>query len=258
MNFFQRKKIDQVDFFVVGAQKAGTTALDLYFREHPEIGMPIKKELHFFDDEDQFSTKNQSYKLLHSFFEKKKGVKIYGEITPIYMYWKNAISRIYNYNPKAKIIVVLRNPVERAFSHWTMEFNRGNESLSFSESIKEESNRLEVIPNNQHRIYSYVDRGLYYNQVKNIYNLFPKQSIFCVEYNDFLINQQGVLSKLYSFLEVSDISMKQEFKKVFKSEYRTSISESDKRFILNKCEKNITKLEGLLKWDLMHWRKSSQ
>ena len=67
------------------------------------------------------------------FFEPHEDHKIIGEATPIYMYWKNAIKRIYNYNSDMKLILVLRNPIDRAFSHWNMEVHRKREDRTFLE-----------------------------------------------------------------------------------------------------------------------------
>ena len=123
----------RVDFVIGGTQKGGTSALDSFLRQHPEICMPAtRKELHFFDREAE----NTDYNAYHANFDPKPAHRVIGEASPIYMYWKTAPSRIWNYNPKMKWIVALRNPVERAFSAWNMETKRGKEKLSFAEAIE--------------------------------------------------------------------------------------------------------------------------
>ena len=104
------KKFDfQIGFIICGTQKGGTTALDRYLRMHPEICMADKKEVHFFDNDNFFIDKKPDYLKYHLNFSPRDHHKIIGEATPIYMYWKNSIKRIHNYNPDMKLIAVLRN-----------------------------------------------------------------------------------------------------------------------------------------------------
>ena len=89
------------------------------------------------------------------------------------MYWNQAIERIYEYNPKIKLILILRNPINRAFSHWNMERDRNRENRSFWDSINEEKSRLLSSDYTQHRTFSYLDRGFYSIQIKKINKYFP-------------------------------------------------------------------------------------
>ena len=148
----------RVDFVIGGTQKGGTSALDSFLRQHPEICMPTtRKELHFFDREEE----NRDYKKYHANFKPKPQHRVIGEASPIYMYWETAPDRIWKYNPKMKWILALRNPVERAFSAWNMETKRGKEKLPFAEAIEKEPERCREALPLQHRVYSYVDRGFY-------------------------------------------------------------------------------------------------
>src|SRR6266478_3235889 len=137
----------RVNFIIGGTQKGGTSALDSFLRQHPEIGMPAtKKELHYFDREENF-TKRPDYKKYHARFQPESRHRVIGEATPIYMYWNSAPYRIWNYNLEMKWILVLRNPVERAYSAWNMETKRGKEKLSFAEAIEKEPERCrEALP----------------------------------------------------------------------------------------------------------------
>ncbi len=122
----------RVDFVIGGTQKGGTSALDSFLQQHPEICMPeTRKELHFFDREAD----DTDYKKYHANFKPKPQHRAIGEASPIYMYWETAPYRIWRYNPQMKWILALRNPVERAFSAWNMETKRGKEKLPFAEAI---------------------------------------------------------------------------------------------------------------------------
>src|SRR3954451_25210734 len=123
----------RVDFVIGGTQKGGTSALDAFLRQHPQICMPeSRKELHFFDREENFA-RTPKYRKYHANFRPGAGHRVTGEATPIYMYWDAAPARIWSYNAAMKLILVLRNPVERAFSAWNMETKPGAENVSFEE-----------------------------------------------------------------------------------------------------------------------------
>lgn len=125
----------KIDFVISGTQKGGTSALDAYLREHPEICMADKKEVHYFDNEDFYCYEQLGYLNYHSFFSPNESHKILGEATPIYMYWYDAPKHIWQYNSNMKLIAILRNPIERAYSHWNMERSRGADKLSFWDAL---------------------------------------------------------------------------------------------------------------------------
>src|SRR5438045_2323453 len=113
---FGKRRVEKLDFLVAGAQKSGTTALNYYLKRHPRIALPVKKELHFFDNDELFAGGNVSYEPLYEMFRPARSGSIAGENSPIYLYWRPALPRIRDYNPAMKFIVILRNPIERAFS----------------------------------------------------------------------------------------------------------------------------------------------
>src|SRR5437879_11148793 len=163
----------RVDFEIGGTQKGGTSALDSFLRQHPEICMPeTGKELHFFDHEAD----DTDYKKYHANFKPKPQHRVIGEASPIYMYWETAPYRIWKYNPKMKWILALRNPVERAFSAWNMETKRGKEKLSFAEAIEKEVERCREALPLQHRVYSYIDRGFYAQPARRLINIFRRET----------------------------------------------------------------------------------
>src|SRR6476661_6425498 len=150
------------DFFIIGVQKGGTTALDRFLRKHSQVQMAKVKELHFFDD-DSLNWERPDYTRLHEAFDwEAPNPVMRGEATPIYSYWPNSIQRLRNYNRNAKLILSLRHPSFRAYSHWRMEVSRGAENLSFSAAIKPAGRqRVSQSTNGVHRVYSYVERGFY-------------------------------------------------------------------------------------------------
>ena len=241
----------KVNFLIVGTQKAGTSAIDSYLRQHPQIAMGLKKELHFFDNDMLFS-KNINYSQYENCFEEKQNAIIKGEITPIYMYWKPCMQRIYEYNKQIKIIAVLRNPIDRAFSHWNMEVNRNNEKKDFNYCIKNEQLRLNAGDDKVKRIVSYVDRGFYVEQIQRIYTLFDAKNVLILKYEDFLKNQFFTLNFITEFLNIESFNFIEN--KVFESNYNhSSIDFESKEYLKNIYSSNIKSLENLLHWDCSDW-----
>src|ERR1700720_4512906 len=189
----------KVNFVIGGTQKGGTSALDSFLRQHPEICMAeTKKELHFFDRAED----DRDYKKYHSNFQPKSQHRVIGEASPIYMYWETAPYRIWNYNPKMKWLLTLRNPVERAFSAWNMERKRGAEKLPFKEAVAKEPERCREALRLQHRVYSYIDRGFYAHQVRRLFNIFGPESCLVFLNEELRNDHANTLRRTFDFLGV--------------------------------------------------------
>lgn len=190
-----------VSFLIAGAQKGGTTALFDYLSDYPDIALPSEKELHFFDDETQ-DWAAPDYGAYHARFPDAAG-RPCGEATPIYVYWPNSLERIAAYNPAMKLIVVLRDPVERAWSSWRMEYARGVETQPFAWCIREGRQRLFAAePWGHHREFSYVERGFYGEQVERLMGLFPRKQLLFLTSEDLRRNPADTLDRVRSFLRL--------------------------------------------------------
>lgn len=191
----------RVNFVVAGMQKGGTKALHSFLSQHPEIGLVSspRSEPHFFDTEEYFRGE-PDYQQYHSWFSEQSLARVTGDITPIYTYWKPCIGRIKAYNPHMKIIVLLRNPVSRAYSHWNMEFSRGDEPDQFCRAILKEPFRRGLFA--QHRVYSYLHRGFYSRQIKHLLDHFPRQQCLFVKSEELKNDHQSTLQRILAFLQV--------------------------------------------------------
>src|SRR3978361_174698 len=144
---------DRVAFIVAGVQKGGTTALFDYLGDEPGVSLSRVKEVHFFDDESQ-AWPRQDYGAYHANFASPDG-RPRGEAAPIYLYWPHSLEPTAAYTPAMKLIVMLRDPVARAWSHWKMEYARGVETQPFAWCIREGRQRLfETQPWGVHREFS--------------------------------------------------------------------------------------------------------
>lgn len=136
--------------------------------------------------------------------------KITGEATPYYLFHPMVPQRMYNVLPNAKLIILLRNPVDRAFSHYKHEVRRGNESLSFEEALKKEEVRLDgelkkIRENKEyqsinHQSHSYLSRGIYINQIKRWFNFFSGNQILILKSEDLFNNPSETYKRVLGFL----------------------------------------------------------
>jgi Sulfotransferase domain len=190
-----------VNFLIAGVQKAGTTALYDYLAEMGDVALPKMKELHFFDDEAR-DWAAPDYGAYHAHFADSAG-RPRGEATPIYLYWPGALERIAHYNPAMKLIVLLRDPVARAWSHWRMETARGAETQPFGWCIRQGRQRLfDARPWGHHREFSYVERGFYGEQLEHALGLFPREQLLILRAEDLRADPGPELGKVRAFLDL--------------------------------------------------------
>lgn len=167
------------NFLIIGAQRSGSTALATHLRAHPEVFMPDRKELRFFDD--NFDRGREWYQRQ---FREAADQPAIGEATPNYMYQAEAIDRMAYVVPKARLIAILRNPVDRAYSHYWMNRVRGYESLEFGEAIAAEPRRLASGDPSARIGQSYLDRGRYHQQLLHVSRYFPRESLHVIVLED--------------------------------------------------------------------------
>ena len=195
------------NFFIVGAAKSGTTSLWMYLKQHPDIFMPETvnlKEPGYFCH--LYGIKN--YDKYISIFEKAKGKKAVGEASHAYLSSPESATWIKNFNPQAKIIIILRNSVERAYSLYNWMISEGYEWVSpFEKALEIEEKRLKddnFKYNNPEYWYNYLYfiSGLYSEQIQRYLNVFPNQQIRIYLFEDLINNSIGVTQQIYDFLEV--------------------------------------------------------
>lgn len=242
----------KVNFLVIGAQKAGTTALDHYLRQHPDIGMADVKEVHYFDDEDVFADEPTDHAAYEAHFPDAK--RIHGESTPIYLWWKPACERIHRYNPDMKLIAVLRDPVERAFSQWNMEFNRGDESRDFRSAVQAELEQRKIDPLWQHRVFSYLSRGFYSEQIERFQRTFDPHQLLFIKYEDLKKAPERQLMRIFDHIGASPEAYRFAPTELNAGSYSTDLDTDIRRRLQALFKEDIQKVERLLDWDLEEWK----
>jgi hypothetical protein len=203
------KREKMPDFLIVGAAKAGTTSLYHYLLQHPKIDGATRKELHYFDRDY-----NQSIDYYRTCFPSlsQPNDHITGEATPYYLIHPYAPERIYKVMPNTKIIILLRNPIDRAFSHYNFTIRQHYEPLTFEEAIEKERERIEPefekLVNNPYarsfayQIYTYLKTGIYVDHLKAYYNFFPKDQILILNYEKFFSNVPNSMRIVTDFLNI--------------------------------------------------------
>jgi hypothetical protein len=221
------------DFLIVGASKCGTTSLYNYLISHPRIAPARRKEIHYFDTGfERGSAWYLSNFPLGSPLRKSKtggaGV-LTGEASPYYIFHPHALRRISEAFPNILIMIMLRNPVDRAYSHYQYTVKLGYETLSFEDALAAEDERLEgevekMLADEKyysfsHQHHSYLSRGIYADQLQRLKSLgFENEQLLILKYEDFFSNPAGGMPKLWKFLDLPDYRLSN-FKKLNAGNY---------------------------------------
>lgn len=201
-------------FFLLGAAKCGMTPLHAYLEQHPEICMSRPAEPAYFESE--FDRHGTAY-YFNRYFSHWAGEPIVGESRHRNLYLPYVAPRIFDYNPDARLLIILRNPVERAISHWWHWYSRGKETLRLREALAADLKRIEagyrLETEYEQAIYkrtasedckgmlrTYLDSGYYDDQIQRYLALFPRDRLKVVLFEDFSRDPQAVLLDAGDFL----------------------------------------------------------
>ena len=192
-----------VDFFIVGAPKAGTTSLFYYLNKNKGICMSSIKEPNFFSSQDLKIQKIyydslilDNLKEYERIFTPKNKQQIIGEASVSYLFYPNVANRIFDYNARSKIIIILRDPVERAFSHYSMDLRLGHVKQSLDELF-------DLGLNNKDNLFfqQYILLGQYYEQVNRYIEVFGRENICVKFYDELKLDASSFYSDILKFLQ---------------------------------------------------------
>jgi len=210
------------DFLIIGAARSGTTSLYQYLIQHPSVIPAIGKEVYFFDKKfDKGINWYKSFfptKLSKSRLEnKQKRNCLTGEATPRYLHYPHTPNRVFELIPNVKLIVLLRNPIDRAYSHYQMEVGSDNEELPFEDAIEQEEKRITddmkkmESDENFYSVYfyrkSYLTRGIYVDQLKRWFEYFPREQFLILKSEDFYSKTPEVYQQVLDFLGLSKFEL---------------------------------------------------
>lgn len=185
------------NFIIAGAMRSGTTSMARWLGDHPDVFMAEIKEVHYFDR--QYDRGPDWY---GSHFEGAKDEKAIGEATPNYLYNEEALARISQDVPSVSLVIILRDPIDRAYSHYHHRLARGGEWLSFEEAIEVEPERLRSENEEWRANFSYVDRGRYARQLNRLLRLFPRDAVLVQLFEDLREDPISTFRTVTEFLGV--------------------------------------------------------
>jgi hypothetical protein len=210
------------DFLILGAQKAGTTALYAYLRWHPEITGPSFKEVSFFD---RHYAKGERWYRAHMPVRRRSLV---GEASPSYLFHPLAPERVARLLPDARLIALLRNPVDRAFSHYQHEVALGREPLSFEAAVDREEERMQGELDRMLRDpsyfslawwnYTYVARGRYAEQLERWFASFPREQLLVLFTEELSADTARTYRRVLGFLGVGARDL-ESYPRIFDRDY---------------------------------------
>lgn len=198
---------EKVDFFIVGAPKCGTTSMHNYLRQNPNIYLPDVKDRPFFGNDNYRDMDEKTHKIVYA---KRSAHQITGETCVWYLKSKSALRQIKKHNPKAKIIIMLRNPVDVLYSHHSeMLFGNVEDEKDFTKALSKEKERKshDKITGYDHfgrTLTYYSDVVKFASQVKRYFDAFGRDMVHIIIFDDFTSDTKKAYFRALKFLGVSN------------------------------------------------------
>jgi len=193
------------DAVILGAQKSGTSSLHYYLVQHPQVIAPLRKEVHYFDVGYQHG---EAWYRAHFGRRGQPGLNI--DSSPYYLFHPAVPGRLHALLPDARLIVLLRDPVRRAYSHYWHERDKGRETLDFEAAIAAEPSRLDdaeaaladgrIECSAAHQHFSYLARGRYAEQLERWFARFPREQFLVLRFEDLARDPLAALNRTLGFL----------------------------------------------------------
>ncbi len=242
----------KTNFVVAGTHKGGLATLHRCIAQHPQVCVNDENAASFFDNDALFERGTPSYDSYHTRFKHHVDHVAIGEVAANYLYWQESIPRICRYNPKIKVIVLLRNPIDRAYAHWQSNVTQGVETKSFVEAINAEHHRLKTLgKRGQHLGYSYLAKGLYSHQIRQLYQYFDPHQLLFVKSEDFKENTSVMLYRIMQFLEVAYIEVEETAQNI--GSYHQRLDAKVRNELIEIYRRDIYLVEELLGWNCSNW-----
>ena len=203
------------DFLIIGTQRGGTTSLYNYLAGHPCVGRALTKELRYFDVGYHLGPRwyRSRFPTAANLAVRRwrHGGGMTGEASPDYLFYPHASARLASLLPGARQVVLLRDPVERAWSHWWHQVRRGHEDLSFDDAVAAEDSRLTAglldvtgagvgsLTYHDHH-HSYVTRGIYAPQLERWWRFVPREQTLVLRSEDLFEQPAAVFARVQAFI----------------------------------------------------------
>jgi hypothetical protein len=246
------------NFLIIGAARCGTTTLYSYLAEHPQIFLPASKrpEPHFFYRENEYAKGLQWYR--ERYFSSWSGQPAVGEASTSYIFGPEVPERVKQSLPRIKLIALLRNPVDRAFSNYWASRQNGLETLSFEEAIRREDERSCDATLNHVMPFAYIARSRYDEQLRRFFAVFGAKQVRVHLFEDLLRDPAWVLRDLFEFLDVYPEHNPSRLDRLENAAVPEgeSLNFNTRRHLYSVLQPSIDNVEKLLGRDLTLWRPS--
>ena len=194
------------NFLCIGAPKSGTTSLYDLLKQHKDVFLPSFKEPHFFDSDESW---NKGVEWYQSSYYAKANNQCIGDFTPTYLSNISAPRRIKKVlGNQVKFVVILRNPIDRAYSHYLHTLRDQHENLSFAEALEEEAQRLRNFREENNHIalirFAYLEQGMYSEQLERYFKFFDREQFYITTFDDFVSKQEQVVKEICVFLGLQE------------------------------------------------------
>lgn len=204
-------KMKKPDFFIVGAPRCGTTAMYYYLKQHTDIFMPKVKEPKFFGSDLTLDPNRRTLDWYLSLFVDAKDEKRIGEASTTYLYSKRAASELREFNDQSRIIIMIRNPIDMLYSvyyyrlsHDGLENIKNFEDAIYANSEKAMMFRSEMEKKIGRTLPNYLDYPRFYDQIRRYFEVFDKDKIHIIVYDDFKEATKNIYQKVLDFLDVDN------------------------------------------------------
>lgn len=201
----------KIDFFIVGAQKAGTTSLYDHIARHPELFLPSGKDFYAFNDDPLYGVSGSG---LLPYYREYRGQRLIGGSNVQIMRFPSAVRNLHQYNPRTKLIILLRNPVDRAYSAFWMMRNLGLEPCdTFEAALAQDGARAERGDFRENAELRYLEPGYYDEQIDFIHGLFDSGSIYIGLFDDFVRQPERITREILDWLGAETSGLAIDFSK---------------------------------------------
>ena len=247
----------RVGFLIAGVPRAGTTSLYYLLHQHTSIGLPVVKEVNFFNNDIAVDWCKPDYNLYHRYFPCKLGKTIFGEATPNYIYWPNALERIKVYNPNMRLIFLFRDPIERTYSAWCQKKRSGKEALPFADVIRSERARITSERGPPNRYFFYVERGFYARHLSRALELFPNANILTLESQRLNLDLSLFMGQISHFLGLGTTN--QTFTPIHKNKRSQKArnwsppSAADVKLLADLFAPELERFSNIVDFSIGHW-----
>jgi len=196
---------------ILGAQKSGTSSLHHYLTQHPQVISPLRKEVHYFDLN---YARGEGWYRAHFGRVGEPGLNL--DSSPYYLFHPCVPDRLHAVLSDAKLVVLLRDPVRRAYSHYWHEHDKGREKLSFEEAIRAEPERLgdseqrlargEIQVSREHQLHSYLARGCYAEQLERWFARFPREQFLVLRFEELAAEPLATLNRTLAWMGLEPLA----------------------------------------------------